>query len=65
MRLFKDFLVFIKESRAELRKVNWPTRAETVKYTLIVVGMSLALAAILGALDFIYVQILNRFVFNK
>lgn len=65
MSVLKAFPAFIKESRIELRKVNWPTRAETVKYTLIVVGMSVVLAAILGALDFIYVQILNRFIFLK
>jgi preprotein translocase SecE subunit len=38
---------FIKEARVELRKVNWPTRTETVKYTSLVVGLSLAVALFL------------------
>ncbi|MEK7556814.1 MAG: preprotein translocase subunit SecE, partial [Patescibacteria group bacterium] len=34
-------LQYIKESRDELRKVTWPSRQTTVRYTLIVIGASL------------------------
>lgn len=63
MNFLRAIPTFLKEARTELRKVNWPTRQETIKYTLIVIGMSVVVAIILGALDFIFVQILNRFVF--
>ena len=43
---------YIKESRDELKKVVWPSRKETIKYTLLVIGISIATAAFLGALDF-------------
>ncbi len=43
---------YIKESRDELKKVVWPSRKETVKYTLLVIGISFAMAVFLGALDF-------------
>ncbi|MDE2311630.1 MAG: preprotein translocase subunit SecE [Patescibacteria group bacterium] len=43
---------FFSEVRTELSKVVWPTRAETVKYTLIVIVFSLIIAAILGAFDY-------------
>jgi len=55
----KDFL---KEVRLEMKKVNWPTRKETIKYTLIVVGLSIVVAAFLGGLDAIYQYLLNKFV---
>jgi len=55
----KDFL---KEVRLEMKKVNWPTRKETIKYTLIVVGLSIIVAAFLGGLDAIYQYLLNKFV---
>lgn len=42
---------FLKEVRIELGRVAWPTRPQLVRYTAIVVAMSLALAAFLGALD--------------
>jgi preprotein translocase subunit SecE len=53
---------FFKEVKLELKKVNWPTRNETVKYTLIVIGASVAVAAFLGALDFVFQFLLNKFI---
>ena len=54
---------FLKESRDELRKVSWPSRKQTFNYTLIVIGMSLAVAVFLGTLDIIFEQILSKFIF--
>lgn len=53
---------FIKEARMELRKVNWPTREQTIKYTALVVGLSLAVAIFLGALDYLFEYIIKVFV---
>jgi preprotein translocase subunit SecE len=44
---------YFKESRHELKKVVWPSRKEAIKHTLIVIGISLAVAAFLGFMDFI------------
>ncbi len=55
-------LQFIKEARIELRKVNWPTRAQTIRYTSLVIGVSLAVAAFLGVLDFSFEYILRTFI---
>jgi len=46
-------ITFLKEVKTETKRVNWPTREETIRYTLIVVGVSLAVAAYLGGLDII------------
>ncbi len=53
---------FLKEVRLEMKKVNWPTRRETIKYTLIVISVSLVVAAFLGGLDFIFTAIINKFL---
>jgi len=53
---------FVKEARVELRKVNWPTREQTVKYTGLVIGLSLAVAIFLGGLDYLFEYILRTFV---
>lgn len=57
----KKLIVFLKEVRLEIKKVNWPTRKETIRYTLIVVGVSIAVAAFLGGLDYIFSILLNKF----
>jgi len=60
--MFNKIITFLKEVKLEIKKVNWPTRQETLRYTLIVVGVSLAVAAFLGTLDFIFSRLLNKFM---
>jgi preprotein translocase subunit SecE len=45
---------YFKETRAELRKVVWPTRDETKNLTIIVVSVTVAMAIFLGLLDYIF-----------
>ena len=53
---------FIREARVELKKVNWPTKQQTINYTLIVIGLSIAVALFLGGLDFIFREILKKLI---
>ncbi|NJM10752.1 MAG: preprotein translocase subunit SecE [Synechococcaceae cyanobacterium SM1_2_3] len=46
-----ETLEFIQGSRAELRKVVWPTRAETTQTTLIVIAMVIIMGLLLWLLD--------------
>ena len=40
-----------RETAVELRKVQWPDRMTTRNLTLVVIGMSVALSALLGLFD--------------
>lgn len=60
--MLQKIITFLKEVRLEMRKVNWPTRQETLRYTLIVIAASFAVAAFLGALDFVFTFLLEKFV---
>lgn len=62
MRLFTKITTFLKEVQLEMKKVNWPTREETIKYTLIVIAVSLGVAIFLGGFDFIFTTLLNWFI---
>jgi preprotein translocase subunit SecE len=53
---------FLREVRVELAKVSWPTRNQTILYTLVVIGMSVFLAIFLGAMDFGYKFIIDKFL---
>ncbi|MDD4995327.1 MAG: preprotein translocase subunit SecE [Patescibacteria group bacterium] len=44
---------YIISSKAELKKVAWPTRAEITHYSMLVIGISLAIAVFLGACDYV------------
>ncbi|HXF44265.1 MAG TPA: preprotein translocase subunit SecE [Candidatus Paceibacterota bacterium] len=50
---------FFEESRREFKRVNWPSRAETVRYTLFVIVFSLVLSVFLGFLDFAFLKALE------
>ena len=39
---------YFRETRAELRKVHWPTRNEARNLTLIVLGVTVAMTVFLG-----------------
>ncbi|MFA6407776.1 MAG: preprotein translocase subunit SecE [Candidatus Paceibacterota bacterium] len=54
--------VFWQESRQELRRVNWPTKQETIRYTLFVVVFSVSVSLYLGILDFAFVQTLEKII---
>jgi len=50
--MFKKLINYLKESRTELKKVSWPTRAQATTHTLLVIGISLGVALFFGILDY-------------
>ncbi len=56
---------FFEEARSELRHVNWPTRQEAIRLTLIVIGLSVVLAAFLGAFDLAFEKAIAQLLINK
>jgi len=42
--------------------VNWPTKQETIRYTLFVVVFSVSVSLYLGILDFAFVQTLEKII---
>lgn len=60
--MFARLLTYLGEARFELKKVSWPSRRETIRYTVAVVLMSIGLAAFLGGLDFLFARLVDRLV---
>ena len=48
---------FLKEVVAELKKVTWPTREETIKLTAVVIAISVIVGVFIGGLDAMLVKI--------
>lgn len=46
-------ITFLKEVREELSKVAWPTREQTLRYTVLVLIVAIAVGLFLGGLDYI------------
>lgn len=62
LKYMMKLINYIKASILEMKKVTWPTKKETVDYTVLVIGVSLAVAAFLGGLDFIFQKGLETFL---
>ncbi len=60
--MFSKLKAYIKESYQEFLRVNWPSRQETIRLTIIVVGISLAVAIFLGVLDLLFTYLLQKFL---
>ncbi|MCO6544717.1 MAG: preprotein translocase subunit SecE [Gilliamella sp.] len=54
----KSFLLFLQESRKELRKVVWPTRKETAQTTLLVAAITLIVGLALWGMDSVFRSII-------
>ena len=47
---------FVRDCRNELRKVVWPTRQETTRLTLVVIGVSAGTGLVLGGFDYLIAE---------
>jgi preprotein translocase subunit SecE len=53
---------YFTQTKEELLRVSWPNRETVVKHTLLVVGISLGVAVILGGADFLFTYGLTKLI---
>jgi preprotein translocase subunit SecE len=56
----KNAIDFLKEAKAELKKVTWPTQKETISSTYLVLVMTIVASAYLGLVDSILAWVIKR-----
>lgn len=55
---------FLLEVISELRKVNWPTRQETTRLTLLVLAISVSIGIFLGVVDNLFSRLFSLIAGN-
>jgi preprotein translocase subunit SecE len=53
---------FFREVFVEMKRVSWLSQKDVLRYTLIVLGITIAVAAFLGGLYFIFSEIIKKIV---
>lgn len=53
---------YLRESRAEMRKVTWPTREEALNLTAIVLIVTVLMSMFLWGLDVIFDSVMLRLI---
>lgn len=51
---------YVKETKAELKKVNWPTRRQVASFTFAIIMVSILMSALLGVFDFAFSSALGQ-----
>ncbi len=54
---------FLSGPMSEIKKITWPTRKETIKYTITVLAICIFVALILGLFDLLYMHLLETYIF--
>lgn len=62
MNIFAKIREYLLASRKELEAVHWPTRQETIRYSALVIGVSVVFAVFFGALDLGLNTLVNTYV---
>jgi preprotein translocase subunit SecE len=55
-------ITFLQEARTELTRVNWPSKKQTINYTILVIAISIFGAIFLGSLDYFFSYLLKTFI---
>jgi preprotein translocase SecE subunit len=45
---------YLAETKEELKHVSWPTRRQTIIFTILVIAISVGVAAYLGLFDYLF-----------
>lgn len=53
MNILNRLINYIKSSHQELKKVVWPSKKEVTQHTMLVIGISIGVAAFLGLVDYV------------
>lgn len=57
-----DPIKFLKEVRAEIKKVVWPSRQEATKLTFVVILVSALVGVFIGMLDFVLTKVMATII---
>ena len=55
---------FVTEAAAELRRVTWPTRQETMRLTIMVIAVAGAVGVFLGIIDVVFSRLFDVWLGN-
>jgi preprotein translocase subunit SecE len=53
---------YFKATMRELKQVSWPTRKQSIIYTILVIAISAIVALYVGAFDYVFSQIISSLI---
>ena len=62
--MFMSLTDYLKETKGEMKQVNWPTRRMAIAFTILVIAISVFTAIYLGLFDFIFATGLKGLIYR-
>lgn len=62
MDITQKINIFFKEVLVEMKRVSWLTQKDVIRYTLLVLGVTIGAAVFLGGLDYVFTEIIKKFI---
>ena len=59
----EQLITFLKEVKAEFKKITWATKKETIATTIVVLAITFFFAAYLGLVDIIFSKIISLLLY--
>lgn len=59
MNVFSSIVDYLRSAKAELEKVSWPSKGDTLRYSGLVLSVSVVVAAFFASLDFGLLKIVD------
>jgi len=57
-------ITYILQSRSELGKVVWPSRSETLRYTIVVAVVSVIVGVYIAGLDAVFAKFAETYLYK-
>lgn len=52
----ENIIRFIKQSISEFKKIEWPTKKQTIRLTGLVIGVSVIVSLYVSGLDYVFTE---------
>ncbi len=52
--MIEKMIQYFKDSYAEMKKVTWPTKKQTINYSTLVIALSVGMAVFFSVLDYVF-----------
>lgn len=65
MKIISKTINYFKDVKSEIKKVSWPSKERTIKDSAMVVAVSLATAAFLGGIDYVFYTLIQNYILTK
>lgn len=61
--MFQKFMKFIRDVRAEMHSVSWPSKADLTEGTTVVIVMSVIVAVFLSLVDVMFRLVMSKILY--